>query len=715
MAKLDKDKLLRMIAAKKAAEAEKAAAEELTDELAAKVKEPAAPTVSLADKIKAARASAFLEQKGPDWDAHEKAREEAATKPSVLDSDKLERGVAENLAPAELTPLQKQMQHVAKSIGANKASAAKLKDRPGTAPAENPMIAKIKAARILRDQKAAELEAAKPPAPIPKEPTPIDKAITNYLDDNTPTPEPVLTGATDRYGKAITYNAEQSEFISLATSGKSCVLIGSAGTGKTTCMQGAAEGLISSGLAGILDSDGHKHLPTGTPGVVVIAYTRRAVNNIKKVLPDDLKKNCITAHKLLEYAPVIGEVTDPETGLSKKTMTFEPSRNEFNPLPQSIHTIIVEESSMMSVDLYAQLVQALGHSIQFIFLGDIQQLPPVFGAAILGFKLLSLPVVELTEVYRQALESPIIRLAQRVLSGQPIEPVKNEKTGKMHFPDWDVKGKLKIHPWSKRIKADVAANSLGKFFELALDTGEYLPDEDMILIPFNEACGTLEVNRKIANHLARKGNKTTYEVIAGFNKLYYSEGDKVLYEKEDAEVQEVCINPAYTGTSTQAASKYLDYWGTNQKPGEAANDTESSFDEEFMLGDVGDKDDRVRQASHKITLRLLDTGAVITVNSAAEINSLIHAYALTVHKAQGSEWRKVFFCLHQSHATMLQRELLYTGITRAKEELYLLCEPDSLVKGIKRQRIIGNTLAQKAEYFKGKVAEGYELPVYLSK
>jgi exodeoxyribonuclease V alpha subunit len=81
---------------------------------------------------------------------------------------------------------------------------------------------------------------------------------------------------------------------------------------------------------------------------------------------------------------------------------------------------------------------------------------------------------------------------------------------------------------------------------------------------------------------------------------------------------------------------------------------------------------------------------------------------LTVHKSQGSEWEKVFLCLHQSHAVMLQRELLYTAVTRAKKELVVICEDDTFVKGIESQRIKGNTLEEKAEFFKGKIANGDE-------
>jgi exodeoxyribonuclease V alpha subunit len=111
----------------------------------------------------------------------------------------------------------------------------------------------------------------------------------------------------------------------------------------------------------------------------------------------------------------------------------------------------------------------------------------------------------------------------------------------------------------------------------------------------------------------------------------------------------------------------------------------------------------VNNASHIITVEMNDSGTVVKIDKAGDINSLLLGYCLTIHKSQGSEWRKVFIMLHQSHATMIQRELLYTAVTRAKEELYIICEPDSFVNGIRSQRIKGNTLAEKAEYFKGKV------------
>jgi len=508
-------------------------------------------------------------------------------------------------------------------------------------------------------------------------------------------------------GELIEYNAEQQAFIDLCTSGKSCVLIGAAGTGKTTCSQGAIRALLQSGrIPTISDNLSHKHLRLNVPGIVICAYTRRATNNSRKVQSEEFKSNCMTVHKLLEYAPEYFEIMDAE-GNTKRTMQFVPTRNSENKLPPTIKTIIIEEASMLALEYYKQLAAALPKDVQWIFIGDLNQLPPIFGPAILGFKLEELPVVELTQVYRQALESPIIRLAHRILSGVPIPATE--------FDSFHVPSKLKIHPWKKSLCTDAATRTLAAFFKAALDKKEYDPDEDMILVPFNESCGTLELNRHIANHCARMRNATTYEVQAGFKKLYISEGDKILYDKEDAVVISMEANPAYSGVRVQNASKHLDYWGHNPKAVEEAAmksqyyGMDSDIDMDAVLEQVvsASSEERVTQASHKIVLQLLDSERTITISKAAEVNNVLHSYALTVHKSQGSEWRKVFFCLHSSHGSMLNRELVYTAVTRAKEELYIICEPDSLVKGIKSQSIKGNTLLEKAQYFKGKHSGKY--------
>ena len=504
----------------------------------------------------------------------------------------------------------------------------------------------------------------------------------------------------DKFGNPIEYNIEQTRAIRTIGNGEDCILLGAAGTGKTTVSKAAITRLVSKGIAGVLYSHGHKYLSDGTPGVVCVSYTRRAVMNLRRNMSEDMKSNCITIHKLLEYEPLYYDIIDPTSGEEKKTMRFEATRNALRPLPDSIHTIIIDEASMVSVELFQEILDASPHKPQFVFIGDIQQLPPVFGSAILGYKMLELPTVELVQVYRQALESPIIRLAHRILSGVGISA--NE------YPEWKVADQLTLHPWKKKIHADVACLTFAKFITAAADAGSYAPDEDMILIPFNKSFGTDELNKHIANHLARKDSKLTYEVIAGFNKHYFSEGDKVLYDKEDAFISKIEVNSVYSGAMPQEASKDLDYWGFKQSKEEhhISEKEQTDADIDFLLSQMAvaqTDEERVQQCSHVLTVCMVDTGAYVTLKNAAEINSLIMGYALTVHKSQGSEWRKVFLVLHQSHATMLQRELLYTAVTRAKEELYVICEPESFTKGIESQRIKGNTLAEKAEFFKGKV------------
>lgn len=509
--------------------------------------------------------------------------------------------------------------------------------------------------------------------------------------------QPIAAQATGRTGEAITYNTEQQRAVDLMASGASIVMIGAAGTGKTTCTQGGILRLIQSEKAGLLDSLDHKYLSSGTPGIVVIAFTRRAVNNIRRVMPENMKNNCITFHKLMEYEPEFFEIPDPVSGELKKTMRFATTRDAARPLPNSIHTIFIEECSMFSCEYHSELLDACPHKPQIVYLGDIQQLPPVFGSAILGYKMLELPTIELTTVYRQALESPIIRLAHRILSGKTIPS--NE------FPEWQIPQKLTIHPWKKKLHADIALATVAKFFKTLYNEKLYDPEDDMILIPFNKSCGTDELNKHVAQHIARSHMRMVYEIVAGFNKHYYSVGDRVLYDKEDAQITGIRANRTYTGKSAQAPDLLLDYWGHNHSVSPKSDDLAmNDLDLDIMMQNMANisDEDRVRQASHIITVHLLDSDRTLDIDSAAGINSLLLSYALTVHKSQGSEWKKVFLILHQSHATMLSRELLYTAVTRAKEELYIICEPESMINGIRSQRIKGNTLAEKCEYFKGK-------------
>ena len=535
----------------------------------------------------------------------------------------------------------------------------------------------------------------------------------------------------DSYGKQITYNAKQNEAISLAVAGTSFCLIGAAGTGKTTALNGCIRTLLSSGIVPAL-SRGTKFLSRGDPGIVCIAYTRRAVRQIARNVPKNIPT--LTAHKLLEYEPVYYEYERPD-GSTGTTMRFEPMRTSTNPLPEDIRTIIIDEASMFSTELYELVLAAIHAGIQIILLGDLHQIPPVYGSSILAAKLIDWPVVELTEVYRQALESPIIQIATAIKDGTGWKaPAVNTV---LTSPDG--KSKLTINPWKRRLRGyddgsisslPTALDGFSAFCEKLIEDGDFNEDEDVVLMPFNKACGTIELNKAIANKLAKKRKALVHHVIAGYENHYFAIGDRVLYDKQDAIIVDIMPNPAYLGKTVAKPAYSLNRNGEYDDADERVANTRSEYDSlrdinvEAILeqmAKIGEDDDKFNSASHTISVvaaedleryrALLAAGdeagaklLVTAVSATGDVNGMIFAYALTIHKSQGSEWRRVFLFLHHSHHTMCSRELIYTAITRAREELYIICEPDegtkdgTLTRAAERPRIKGNTLTEKIQW-----------------
>ena len=514
---------------------------------------------------------------------------------------------------------------------------------------------------------------------------------------------------------AFTWNERQQEAIDKAVKGESFCFIGAAGTGKTTAEKEIVRRLIVDGKVSRLTTN-TKYLVRDLPGIVLTSFTRRAVRNMRKVVSEEMKQHCITLHKLLEYEPVFYEVFDQETQSYKSTMRFEPMKNRENRLPDELRTIIIDESSMVSTDLFQKLLEALPDvsKVQFIFVGDLHQLPPVYGQAILGFKLLGLPTIELTQIYRQAQESPIIALAHRIKNGEDVEvTLKNQEVKTSQ-------GMVTIRPWKKPLSDFDAAFTASAFLKKLVLEGDYNEEEDIILCPQektkNTAFGTNEFNRIIAQALGDKRGAEIHEVIAGYEKHYLAVGDRLLVGREDAIIKSIAKNSRYWGKRVRPASKDLDRWGNYRVKPTEAEENGDDFDEDkylesFSLEHTEKDEDRKQEASHIIDVELLDSGAEETLSTAGELNGTQFAYALTVHKAQGSEWERVFFLTHQSHVVMWSRELIYTAVTRARNQLYIICEPDragkrgTLWKAAKSPRIKGDTLAEKAEYFKGKQEE----------
>ena len=169
--------------------------------------------------------------------------------------------------------------------------------------------------------KLAALKEAQANKPKPRLLSTLNQESTQSTTILTSIPNnPITSTGTDRHGNTITYNPAQQQAIDLITSGQSCVVIGAAGTGKTTIQKASTAGLLQSGKILPQLNQGHKYLSAKSPGIAIVAYTRRATNNIRKNMSEDLQPCCITIHKLLEYAPAEVFITDPETGKEKRSM-----------------------------------------------------------------------------------------------------------------------------------------------------------------------------------------------------------------------------------------------------------------------------------------------------------------------------------------------------------------------------------------------------------
>lgn len=521
-----------------------------------------------------------------------------------------------------------------------------------------------------------------------------------------------LTDQSAGHEKIIDLNERQEFFCQSLMNGEPVALTGPAGSGKTTSVKEAIRRLMAAGKIPPLQDVVHKHLMNGSPGIACIAFTNKAVENMKKVLPPDLRKNCMTIHKILEFQPEYFETLDPESGSMKKSMQFMPSRHAGNPLPKGLKVLVIDEATMVSVELWNLLADAIQHHIQIVLIGDIQQLPPVFGKPIFIYAMQhGVTKVELTEVHRQALESPIISLAHKILGGKQI-PLKDLET--LNYEGEH--GVLKVIPWKKKLGDTGALKIMGMKLPEWIDAGEYDPMEDVILTCFNVNFGCLEMNKIVASHLAtlerRKDPESetsvVHEIIAGINKKYFRVGDKVLYNKTEHFITGITKNSKYFGKLPRMASSTMDYNGIESDPRNAFKDSEGtlldkSMDDidDFLSGFASmvgeDEDDKAmpRSASHIITLYSEELGQTESLDSAGEIGKLELGYAITVHKSQGSEYRRVFFISHETQAMMHFRELIYTAVTRAKEELIVVCPPAMFVKGINTQKLPGKDLEAK--------------------
>jgi hypothetical protein len=515
----------------------------------------------------------------------------------------------------------------------------------------------------------------------------------------------------------IQFNAEQQEAIDAVCNFESVAIIGSAGTGKSTIMREAATRLVADPRMPILRTE-TKYLKQGASGIIAVSFTHTAVNNINKLLDGVI--SCYTIHKLIEFEPVSYEYTD-EDGNTKTKRVFEPQRNRENPLPRELRTIIIEESGIVSISLMNQLLAALPapEAVQFIFLGDLFQLNPPYDPSILGFVLAKQQIrkVELTQVYRQKLHSPILSFALDIKDRKPVPSNKfEERTISTEH------GTLIIKPWKHRIDEFKATIEAAKFLNKEWASGAYNPNRDMVIIPFNKRFGTTELNKLIADFLGKARGAEVHEIIAGYDRHYLAIGDAVFVNKRKGTIAKIESNKSYLGTQTpQSPSKHLDRFGYNsekhkideaaimQDATEAEHDAAMSEIDRLMAASLADNEDRTRSASHKVTVRFGDDDmgweTVLESTGDFSLNKFDFGYCLTCYKAQGSEWPSVYVFTHKSHAVALCNEFFYTAVTRAKQKLVLICEPSHLVTPMLKQEVPGDNWKTKSVHFKKNFAK----------
>jgi exodeoxyribonuclease V alpha subunit len=284
-------------------------------------------------------------------------------------------------------------------------------------------------------------------------------------------------------------------------------------------------------------------------------------------------------------------------------------RNEQNPLACDL--LVVDEMSMVDVPLMQALLRAIPAHAALLIVGDIDQLPSVGPGQVLADVIASgaVPVVRLNEVFRQAARSRIITGAHRINQGL--------------MPD------------------------------LSRPEG----DSDFYFVPADDPDSA--VQRIIEVVQTRIPQRFGFDPIRDIQVLCPMNRGGVGARSLNIELQ-AALNPA--------GARKVERFGWTFAPGDKVMQIENDYDKEVYNGDIGGIDDVDPEAGE---LKARFDGRVVTYGF-GELDTLVPAYAATIHKSQGSEYPAVVIPVMTQHYTMLQRNLLYTGVTRGKRLVVLV-------------------------------------------
>ena len=347
--------------------------------------------------------------------------------------------------------------------------------------------------------------------------------------------------------------------------------------------------------------------------ITLTAPTGRAAKRLSETTGREAK----TIHRLLEFSP--------------QNNGFK--RNRQNPLDTDV--VIVDETSMVDLVLMNRLMQAIRPTTTVILIGDTDQLPSVGAGNVLRELIDSdkIPVIQLTKIFRQAQESMIVTNAHRINKGDFPELTGDTDRNFFFMEEEDPEVIVEL-------VCSLIADRLPQHYD-------YHPIDDIqLLCPMRRGMlGTESFNKRLQEVLnpeyitpavSHPLEKSRFGVIGNRNSLRHRQG------------------PQSADRSRTAGGFRI---------GDKVMQIRNNYDYDVFNGDIG----RVLEIEHldkKVYIQFPDKQVAYDT---ADLGELVLAYATTIHKAQGSEYPAVVIPLHTQHYLMLQRNLLYTGITRAKE------------------------------------------------
>ena len=398
----------------------------------------------------------------------------------------------------------------------------------------------------------------------------------------------------------VDFSPAQEDAIREAATCGMVIITGGPGTGKTTIVQG---------ILSLYDQLGLKTL--------LCAPTGRAAKRLTEVTGQDAS----TIHRLLE------------TGIEPRTGRLFFQRDSQNPLQAD--AVIIDEMSMVDIELLHHLFQAIRPGTRMIFVGDPDQLPPVGPGFPFSDMLRSgvLPAIRLTEIFRQAQQSLIVMNAHRVNQGI-LPELKNVKSDFFFI-------RTASEEQAAQTIAQLCATRLPKNMGITAD-------QIQVLSPTKKGtAGTFQLNQLLQQHL---NPPAPGKPEKKFGDYIFRLGDRVM----------------------QIRNNYDILWKKD----------DGTIGAGMFNGDVGTI---VAIDTDSELLSVLFDDRTATYDF-SELNELEPAYAITVHKSQGSEYRAVVFSAWNGSSYLLNRSVLYTGITRAKALLVIVGRED-----------VVNTMTQNAK------------------